>query len=1058
MRRRSPAIRASVVATSLATVLATTLIAAHPALAQMPAIDRGDAVVTGFPGIVPSKIPPGPGQNPLDHFFIDLDGPSAQVLSLRSMAGPASGQLAAPAAKLRVKAGQVGQVFATALAPGQGAADVPLAYLGATSAYGLHIIDPEGAGPGVPKRLKIGKPGAQWMPGMFGTAAGGGAGAIWRMDGATGAVTLFSNLPGNSGPGVGDIVADPARGQVFASDLDNGLIHRIGADGTVIDSFDHGIAGRPAKGQPVVVDDGRKADINDPAFDTTSPATWGYTQPERRVWGMALRDDRLYYAVAGGLEIWSVGIAANGAFAGDPRWELDVTGLPGSGPITDLLFDADGRLFLAQRGEARGSYDFSVYAEPAKSPVLRYRKESPDDPATPSVWSLDRAEYAIGMQPEHRFAAGGIALGYRHDQTGALRGGTCGSTIWSTGDRLAQSVASIDGAPHVFDVHGLQGNDVALVRPQNTPPSASYFIDYDTISGDAVKAGHVGDVEIWQPCGADFAAQQGGYLPPGYLPPGNIPPPVFPDPEYPFSANLELRKYSAGACFPWGGGWACRYDIRIRNTGPDFYWAPIVVRDHLPAAPAGALMGFANTPPWNCWTAGPSNYGCWRPATFLAPGASVWLTAYAWVPNSYPHCHLQNIAEITWAPGGSVWNSDPIDDIDDATALIPAQQCPPPGGNTNLRLEKKSDPQNCQPWQQDFLCRYHVTVTNTGPGVYNGPVVVREEPLPGATAFFSFPWACVPAGGGFNCTHPAVVLNPAQQLNLWVVAQVTKPQAAATGCSIENKARILAAPGGSPANTNPADDADDATAFAPAEICLVVAPAQCPAGFNMKDGSCVSNRVSPPAPPRPPVTPPVVVPLPPIDPPTRCTGDLVRDREGRCVCPDGEIRIGSTNQCRRPTTPDCTGGQIRDDGRCVCPSSRPVWDGKMCKEREKPKACIGTMVLVDGKCVCPSGMIQRGNTCVSRPTPPKPETCKGGQVRVGSQCICPSGTKWEPRKGSCVRPPVVTTCPPGKRAVGKACLPIGTIGKKPDTFKPLPIRPLPKGGQNQGQIKRPINR
>ena len=1044
MRRRSYAIRASVIATSLAAFTAA-IPAATPAHAQTATIDRGDAVVTGFPGIVPSKSPPAPGQNPLDHFFIDLDGPAAQVLSLRSMAGAPTGQLATPAAKLRVKAGQVGQVFATAIAPTPGGG-APQAYLGATSAYGLHIVDPNGAGPGVPKRLKTGKPGAQWMPGMFGTAAGGSAGSIWRMDGVTGAITLFSTLPGNSGPGVGDIVADPARGQVFASDLDNGLIHRLGADGAVIDSFDHGIAGRPTKGLPVVVDDGRKTDINDPAFDTTNPATWGTTQPERRVWGMALNDDRLYYAVAGGLQIWSVGIAANGSFSADARWELDATGLSGSGPITDLLFDGDGRLYLAQRGEARDSYDFSLYAEPAKSAVLRFRKESPDDPATPSVWAPDRDEYAIGLQPEHRFAAGGIALGYRHDATGALRGGTCGSTLWSTGDRLTQSTTPADGAPPAFDVHGLQGNDVSLVRPQNVPPTASYFIDYDTFFGDAVKAGHVGDVEIWQPCGGpDFAAPQGGFLPPGYVPPGEVPPPTFPDPEYPFNTNLELRKYSSGACVPWFGGWACRYDIRIRNTGPDFYWAPIVVRDHLPGAPAGAIMGFASSPPWNCWNAGPSNYGCWRPATFLAPGSSVWLTAYAWVPNAYPHCHLQNIAEITWAPGGSAWNTDPLDDIDDATSLIPAPHCPPPGGNTNLRLEKRAEPAQCQPSQGNFLCRYHVTVTNTGPGVYNGPVVVREEPLPGAAAFFSFPWNCVAAGGGYNCTHPAVVLNPAQQLNLWVLSRVTPAQAQAAGCTIRNEARILSAPGGSPANTNPADDAGAATALVPLAHCQQLAPAQCPAGFHMKDGSCVPNRG---------VTPPVVVPpvvLPPIDPPTRkCSGDLVKDSNGRCVCPDGLTRIGSTDQCRRPT-PDCTGGQIRDDGRCVCPSSRPVWDGVRCKERDKPKACIGTMVLVEGKCVCPSGMIQRGSICV--PKPVKPEVCKGGQVRQGGKCVCPSGTRWNADKGSCLRSPVVTPCPPGKRAVGKACLPIGTIGKKPDTFKPIPRRSNTGGPQ----IKRPAN-
>ena len=52
------------------------------AMAQEAKIAPGDAVVTGFSGIAPSGDPPPPAGSPLDTFFIDLDGPSAQVLSL----------------------------------------------------------------------------------------------------------------------------------------------------------------------------------------------------------------------------------------------------------------------------------------------------------------------------------------------------------------------------------------------------------------------------------------------------------------------------------------------------------------------------------------------------------------------------------------------------------------------------------------------------------------------------------------------------------------------------------------------------------------------------------------------------------------------------------------------------------------------------------------------------------------------------------------------------------------------------------------------------------------
>ncbi len=526
-----------------------------------PVLDRGDAVVSGFPGIRPPLTPPPTGANPLDYFAIDPDGPAAQILSLRTFAGPPAGQLVYPPAKLKVKAGQVGQVFAIALDDGRGQ-PVPSAYLGATAAYGLHIVDPNGAGPDQPKRLKTGKPGAKWMTGMFGLEAGGGPGSIWRVDGTTGQVTLFANLPLNTGPGLGDIVFDPKTRHFYVSDLDNGLIYRLAANGDLIDSFDHGLMGRPASGLVPVIDDGKRADIEDPAFDSTNPATWGFTQPERRIGGMAIYGGRLYYAVLAGHQVWSVGLTEAGAFADDARWELDVTGLSGTGPITDMLFDDEGRMVLAQRGEQRGSYDFSVFAEPQRSEVMRFRRETPDNPATPSAWVAAQDAYAIGMLPDHRFADGGIALGYRHDERGALRAGTCGATLWSTGSRLRASNDADPAASLSIDVHGLQGNDAKLTQPQNTPPVQSYFVDYDILFGDPEKAGHVGDVEIWQPCGGpDFTAPVGdsfGLLPPGYLPPLDTPPSGWPDPEPGYRTNLELRKYAIGTCSPWGSGWLCQ--------------------------------------------------------------------------------------------------------------------------------------------------------------------------------------------------------------------------------------------------------------------------------------------------------------------------------------------------------------------------------------------------------------------------------------------------------------------------------------------------------------------
>ena len=445
--------------------------ASSSAPAPVKPLAQGDAVVTGFSGIKPLRAPLPSGANPLDYFLIDLEGASAEILALSALGDGPHGQLAPTPIKWRITAGQVGQVFAVTLDDGLGR-DVPNIYLGATSVYGVQIVGPDSADDGHAKRLKIGQPGARFMAGQFGPGPDGKPGAIWRVDGVTGAVSAFATLPDNSGPGVGEIAFDAANRQFFASDLDNGLIYRISSAGQVLDHFDHGVDGRPAKSLPPLPDDGKAMDIASPSFDSQNPETWGYTQKDRRVWGLSVRDGRLYYAVAG--QIWSIGIGANGDFARDPRWELDAAALPGDGPITDIMFDNHGRIYLARRGQQRGSYDYSVFAEPGKSSVARYSLESPDNPATPSVWAPDADEFAIGMRPENRFADGGVALGYAQDErTGALRRGECDAMLWSTGSRLRSSEKpdAVDDGAGEADVHGLQGNDASLARPLNTPPA-----------------------------------------------------------------------------------------------------------------------------------------------------------------------------------------------------------------------------------------------------------------------------------------------------------------------------------------------------------------------------------------------------------------------------------------------------------------------------------------------------------------------------------------------------------------------------------------------------------
>ena len=109
------------------------------------------------------------------------------------------------------------------------AAKTPNIYVAATSLFGLQIVAAAG------ERLVKGEPGAHWMPGQFGVGSGGGPGSIWKIDGTTGTAALFANLKhggkDNAAPGLGAIAYDPDTHQLFAADLEFGLINRLGRDG-----------------------------------------------------------------------------------------------------------------------------------------------------------------------------------------------------------------------------------------------------------------------------------------------------------------------------------------------------------------------------------------------------------------------------------------------------------------------------------------------------------------------------------------------------------------------------------------------------------------------------------------------------------------------------------------------------------------------------------------------------------------------------------------------------------------------------------------------------------
>ncbi len=404
---------------------------------------------------------------------------------------------------------------------------IPNLYATATSLLGLQIVIPDADADGRPERTRKGQAGAEFMSGQFGIANGGGLGSIWKIDGRTGEVSLFANVKlddvANSGPGLGNIAFDAATRQLFVSDLDTGMIHRFDLQGNDLGRFDHGESGRPNKGlKPVSLDAANRMDITSATFDTESPDTWGFADKQRRVHGLAVHSGRLYYAVEEGPQIWSVGINGDGSFAADARWELDVKAKR-KFPVTDIVFDRKGYMYLAQRGHVQNRYDYSRFAQPERAMVLRYWRETPDDPETESIWVEAPQEYAVGFPTDHRMTTGGIDIGYDYDEKGNLAPGSCDGMIAKTGDLLRENEEFADrlaqGGPSA--VHGVQLTHKSLVRPKNVPPWESYFVDYDGSFEDPEVRGHIGDVEIWKDCR--------GYGYGEFIPyPGELPTPEYP--------------------------------------------------------------------------------------------------------------------------------------------------------------------------------------------------------------------------------------------------------------------------------------------------------------------------------------------------------------------------------------------------------------------------------------------------------------------------------------------------------------------------------------------------
>lgn len=865
--------------------LAVALFAAPAAdlYAQQPSpiYAAGNAAVTGFSGALPPAVI-APGVDPNQQTFIDLAGPSLRIVDLRTMGGPAQAQLVGAPKPFTFSAALIGQVFGVSLddnAP-------PNIYVAATSAYGLPIVAP---GPdNQPVHIKAGAPHAAFMPGLWGPH--GGPGSIWKIDGTTGAVSLFADVTtagrANSGAALGGIAYDSEAKSLFVADRESGLIHRFAMNGRDLGTYDHGIAGRQAQGLPPLPwTSPQPLDVTSPQFDSTAPATWHYADPARRIFGLAVHQRRLYYAVADGLQIWSVGLNADGSFGDDAVIELAVP--PSSGPteISKITFDEQGRMLLADRPAPTGAFDFEALAVPAIGRVLRYAIAE----VTPNgrrIWQLQPDEYALGFPPDFRNGNGGVAIGYDYDHDGALLPGSCGGFMWATGENLRQpadpALAAQLGQSGPLDINGLQGNGAWRVRPDNAPPLHSYFIDYDDRYDDPAERGHMGDIDIERLCSAAQHAELlpfGGVAPigaPPVGPPG--PPPGHPKPPPPPPPGGckpgEVTRAGTNECMT-----CARPDIQI--NGKCCSVAQIA---------ATAACSNSSCPPGQT-AIGPSNFCCPGSQVYNSAGGA---PACCSGPLVDGKCPVPNVPPVTGCGKGYV----PVggtcclaSKVTSTGVCCPAGQAP--GGANKSQCEK----------------------------IVFIPIKIPHGPQCCASGIPTASGACCPPG---NVTTSGVCCaGPVDPANRKACAPPVSRAACAAGYTAMPDGtccnnRLVGADGKS---CNVQQQACPTGQFRDEHgACTPIPSTSCPPGnFRSTSGTClpIPTAACPPGEEHDREGKCVPMPTP------ACPSGEIRDREGHCIaerpapCPPGEVRSGE-GACVPERPVPCPPGQIRNRfGACV---------------------------------------------------------------------------------------------------------------------------------------------
>lgn len=283
------------------------------------------------------------------------------------------------------------------------------------------------------------------------------SGNVMKIDGTTGAISLFATLP-NSGQGLGNLTYDRRTRQFYVTDHEDGKIYRLDYSGAIIDSFD-----------PFGADDG----------------TSGFAPLGERLWAIEVHpiEGRLYFGrweEDGGApgtpnSIWSVDLAADGSFAGAEMLEVTIPPVSGSctttHPAADLAFSSAGNMLIGTRGMSTDTLTL-----PHASTDLQYAGGH-------LAWALT-TQFDVGLFISgcgRANSAGGV------DYADCVPNDAC-----NPGELAVFMSDAIDLNPN--NIYGLQITPVATGSLLD-----SYFIDLDNDTTSQDKTA-LGDVDVVRFC------------------------------------------------------------------------------------------------------------------------------------------------------------------------------------------------------------------------------------------------------------------------------------------------------------------------------------------------------------------------------------------------------------------------------------------------------------------------------------------------------------------------------------------------------------------------------